>query len=75
MDTIMNYNTSSGSQLMPEAWLERTGAEVKIIVTLILILTAVDLKRERKKPSQMDVAPWCYKQTGWDGQNIGWGEV
>jgi len=27
MDTIMNYNTSSGSQLMPEAWLERTGAE------------------------------------------------
>ena len=24
----MNYNTSSGSQLMPEAWLERTGAEV-----------------------------------------------
>lgn len=30
MDTIMNYNTSSGSQLMPEAWLERTGAEDEI---------------------------------------------
>lgn len=30
MDTIMNYNTSSGSQVMPEAWLERTGAEDEI---------------------------------------------
>jgi len=30
MDTIMNYNTSSGSQLMPEAWLERTGAEDEV---------------------------------------------
>ena len=36
MDTIMNYNTSSGSQIMPEAWLERTGAEVKITSLLWL---------------------------------------
>ena len=35
MDTIMNYNTSSGSQLMPEAWLERTGAEVMITVNYL----------------------------------------
>ena len=29
MDTIMNYNTTAGSQLMPDAWLEKTRAKVK----------------------------------------------
>jgi len=27
MDTIMNYNTTAGSQLMPDAWLEKTRAK------------------------------------------------
>jgi len=27
MDTIMNYNTTAGSQLMPDAWLEKTQAK------------------------------------------------
>ena len=30
---------------------------------------------EEKMPSQMDVAPWCYKWDGMDGLVCRWGEV
>ena len=43
MDTIMNYNTSSGSQVMPEAWLERTGAEVVEWYWAALMLTGQEI--------------------------------
>ena len=26
LDTIMNYNSSSGSQLLPDSWIQMTGA-------------------------------------------------
>ena len=46
MDTIMNYNTTAGSQLMPDAWLEKTRAKVtKLEVCFITFLSKISFTK------------------------------
>ena len=64
MDTIMNYNTSSGSQLMPEAWLERTGAEVKISSLLWLQWFWQPGLTQEEKPTILNTPRMKLRQEG-----------